>query len=138
MTRYILDTGIAGLFLEREQGVFERAQAETLKGNRIGITGPILAELAFRAEGSPRKEHNLSRIKLALDSWKIWLMDTESAFQYGKIAFSLKTIGRPMGQNDITIAAIAITLGDAVIVTKDSDFNAIPNLSIEDWTASKS
>ena len=49
MTRFILDTGIAGLYLARQRGVFERAQVETAKGNRVGIAGPVLAELAFRA-----------------------------------------------------------------------------------------
>ena len=47
MRRFLLDTGIAGLFLDRKRGVFERAEAETAKGNRVGIAGPVLAELAF-------------------------------------------------------------------------------------------
>jgi len=34
MTRFILDTGIAGLYLDRKRGVFERAEAEAAKGNR--------------------------------------------------------------------------------------------------------
>jgi len=59
MSRFLLDTGIAGLYLARKRGVFERAQAETAKGNRVGIAGPVLGELAFRAEGSPRREYNL-------------------------------------------------------------------------------
>ena len=53
MRRYILDTGIAGLYLDRKRGVYERAEAETAKGNRIGIAGPVLTELVFRAEGGP-------------------------------------------------------------------------------------
>jgi tRNA(fMet)-specific endonuclease VapC len=44
MTRFILDTGIAGLYLGRKRGVFERAAAETAKGNRVGIAAPVLAE----------------------------------------------------------------------------------------------
>ena len=52
MRRFILDAGIAGLYLDRRQGVFERAEAENALGNRIGIAAPVLAELAFRAEGS--------------------------------------------------------------------------------------
>ena len=56
MTRFLLDTGIAGLDLARKRGVFERAQAETAKGNRVGIASPVLAELAFRAEGSPHRD----------------------------------------------------------------------------------
>ncbi len=133
MTRFILDTGIAGLYLARRRGVFERAEAETAKGNRVGIAGPVLAELAFRAEGSPQRQRNLRSLQRALDVWKLWLPDTKAAFEYGRIAFALKTAGRPIGQNDVMIAAIAMTIGDCTVVTMDSDMSAIPSLTIENW-----
>jgi len=34
--RFILDTGIAGLYLDRKRGVFDRAAAEVAAGNRVG------------------------------------------------------------------------------------------------------
>jgi tRNA(fMet)-specific endonuclease VapC len=135
MRRFILDTGIAGLYLDRKQGVFERAEAENAMGNRIGIAAPVLAELAFRAEGSPQRDRNILRLRQALDIWKLWLVDTASAFEYGRIAFALKTIGRPIGQNDMTIAAIALTLGNTTVVTMDGDLAAVPGLSVENWAA---
>jgi tRNA(fMet)-specific endonuclease VapC len=122
MRRFILDTGIAGLYLDRKRGVFERAAAEVAKGNRVGIAGPVLAELAFRAEGSPHRERNLLRLR-------------QAAFEYGRLAFELKTIGRPMGQNDIAIAAIALALGDTTVVTMDGDLAAVPGLTAENWAA---
>jgi tRNA(fMet)-specific endonuclease VapC len=133
MRRFILDTGIAGLYLDGKRGVFARADAENAKGNRIGIASPVLAELAFRAEGSPHRDRNILRLRKALDVWKLWLVDAAAAFEYGRIAFELKRIGRPMGQNDIMIAAIAFVLGDCTVVTRDSDFAAIQGLSVENW-----
>jgi hypothetical protein len=38
-----------------------------------------------------------------------------------------------MQQVDVQVAAIALTLG-CVLVTKDSDFQAISGLTIEDWS----
>ena len=133
MRRFILDTGIAGLYLDRKRGVFERAEAENTQGNRIGIAAPILAELAFRAEGSPHRDRNILRLRQALAVWNLWLVDPATAFEYGRIAFALKTIGRPMGQNDIWIAAIALTLGNTTVVTMDSDLPTIPGLTVENW-----
>ncbi len=133
MTRFILDTGIAGLYLDRKRGVFERAESETAKGNRVRIAGPVLAELAFRAEGSPQRERNLRRLRQALDVWKLWLADVDAAFEYGRIAFALKKAGRPVGQNDIMIAAIALTLGNCTVVTMDADLSVIPGLTVENW-----
>ena len=135
MTRFILDTGIAGHYLDRKRGVFERAEAEVARGNRVGIAAPVLAELAFRAEGSPKRERNLERLRQALTAWKLWLVDTESAFEYGRIAFELKKLGRPIGQNDIWIAAIARTLGNTTIVTMDSDLASVSGITIENWAA---
>src|SRR5271156_2782676 len=120
MRRFILDTGIAALHLDPERGVYERAEAEVAEGNRLGIAAPVLAELAFRAEGSPHRERNILRLRQALDAWKIWLVDLDVAFEYGRLAFELKTIGRPIGQNDIMIAAIALSLGNTTVVTMDS------------------
>jgi len=112
MTRFLLDTGIAGLYLSQTRGVFERAQAEIARGNRIGIAGPVLGELAFRAEGIPQRERNLLKLQRAFDVWKLWLPEANAFYEYGRIAFALKAAGRPIGQNDIMIAAIALTVGD--------------------------
>lgn len=49
MRRFLLDTGIAGCYIDRRRGVFERAQSESSLGNWIGIAHPVLAELAYRA-----------------------------------------------------------------------------------------
>ena len=40
MRKFILDTGIAGLYLDRKRGVLERATAEVARGNRVGVAGP--------------------------------------------------------------------------------------------------
>jgi tRNA(fMet)-specific endonuclease VapC len=133
MRRFILDTGIAGLYLARKRGVFERAELETSRGHRIGIAGPVLTELAFRAEGSPKRDENLLRIQKALQVWKLWFMDVPSAFEAGRIAFELKKLGRMIGQNDIQIAAIALTLGNTTVVSMDSDLSAVPGLQVENW-----
>jgi tRNA(fMet)-specific endonuclease VapC len=133
MRRFLLDTGIAALHLDRKRGVFERAAAGVARGNWVGIAAPVLAEVAFRAEGSPHRERNLQRLRQALDAWKLWLVDTAAAFEYGRIAFELKTIGRPIGQNDIMIAAIALSLGNTTVVTMDTDLAAVPGLTVENW-----
>lgn len=133
MTRFLLDTGIAGCYIDRRQGVYERAQAEVQSGNWIGIAHPVLAELAYRVEGSPNRDRNLQRLKLAVSSWKLWPVTEEAAFEYGRIAAQLRRMGRPIGQNDMMIAAIAMTLGSCTVVTMDSDLSAVPGLVVENW-----
>lgn len=133
MRRYLLDTGIAGCFIDRRRGVFERAKSESLLGNWIGIAHPVLAELAHRVEGSLNLDRNLQRLHLALAFWKVWPVTEAAAFEYGRIAAELRRIGRPIGQNDIMIAAIALTLGNCTVVTMDTDLLAVPGLLVENW-----
>ena len=59
MKRFLLDTGVAGDFIDRRRGVFERARNEVAHGNRVGIGMPILAELIYGVELSNSRERDL-------------------------------------------------------------------------------
>jgi tRNA(fMet)-specific endonuclease VapC len=135
MRRYLLDTGMAGCYIDGRRGVFERARAEVALGNWIGIAHPVLAELAYRVEGSANRDRNMQRLHLGLASWRLWPVTEAAAFEYGRIAADLRRLGRPIGQNDMMIAAIALSLGNCKVVTMDIDFSAVPGLSVENWAS---
>lgn len=134
MRRFLLDTGIAAMYLDRRSRVFERAKEEQVAGNLIGITSQVLSELAIRAEGSEKRERNLARITQALESWKLWMPTIESSFEYARIHVELRRLGRPIGQNDMMIASIARLLPHCTVVSADSDLSAVPGLRVEDWS----
>jgi tRNA(fMet)-specific endonuclease VapC len=95
----------------------------------------VLGELWSGVEGSARREANLSQLRHALSHLAIWPYSEEAAAEYGRIFIELRRAGRQMQQIDIQIAAIASTLGNCVIVTKDSDFSAVNGLTIENWSS---
>ncbi len=134
MSRFSLDTGIAGDYIFRRHGVFERARREASRGNKIGITIPVLAELHYGIEFSSSRERNLRKLRAAMGALVLWPFTEDAAEEYGRLAAELRRIGRPMQQIDIMIAAIARTLGDCVVVSKDSDLVAVPGLKVEDWS----
>lgn len=138
MRRFLLDTGIAGDFINRRRGIFERARDEVRRGNPVGIGMPVLAELAYGVEQSASRERNMQRLRAALASWRVWPFDDRAAFEYGRIAAELRRIGRPMQQIDIQVAAIAFVLGRCTVISRDSDLKAVPGLSVEDWGAEAS
>src|SRR5947209_6034284 len=133
MRRFLLDTGIAGLYIARARQVFERARTEVSQGNRVGIGAPVLGELAYRAEGSPNRDRNVQRLHVALASWRLWLVTEAVAFEYGQVAIELRRTGRPIGQNDMMIADIARTICNCTVVTMDTDLAFVPGLTVEDW-----
>lgn len=135
MTRFLLDTNMAGHYINRRQGVFDRARLEVANGNPIGIGVPVLAELVAGIEHSSSRERNMRRLKTAMTSLRLWPFDSSAAFEYGRIYAELVRRGRPIGVVDTMIAAIAMTLGNCTVVSSDSDLQAVPGLNLEDWRA---
>lgn len=135
MKRYLLDTGIAGDFINTRRGVRTRVQEEVRRGNRVGICTPVLGELYYGAENSLTRERNLQLLIVALATLRVWPLANDAAEQFGRLAAELRRIGRPMQQIDIQVAAIALTLGNCTVVTTDSDLSAVPGLSTENWAA---
>jgi len=133
MTRYLLDTGIAGDYMNRRNQVYDRARDRVRLGHVIGICVPVLGELFYGAENSDSRDRVIQQLRLAIPSWRVWPYTNQAAEEYGRIAAELKRVGRPMQQIDIQIAAIALTLGNCTVVSSDSDLSAVPGLAVENW-----
>ncbi len=133
MTRFLLDSGIASDYINRRNGVYERARVEVARGNPVGIGVPVLAELASGIERSRTRDPNMQRLKAALPALKLWPFDLAAAFEYGRIHAGLVRLGRPMQVVDVMIAAIAFALGNCTVVSADSDLAAVPGLAVENW-----
>src|SRR5262249_28234608 len=100
----------------------------------VGICTPVLGELWLGIELSATQARNRARLRHMLGRWKIWPSTEAAAEEFGRIGALLRRKGRKMQQIDVQIAAIALALGNTTVVTKDSDFKAIPGLSVEDWS----
>src|ERR1700730_8163384 len=121
MRRYLLDTNMAGNFIEKRGKVPERAREARGKGGRIGIDMPVLAELYYGVEFSASRDKNLQRLRRGLSGMKIWPFHAKAAAEFGRLRAELRRRGRPMQVIDIMIAAIALSLGNCTIVSVDSD-----------------
>jgi tRNA(fMet)-specific endonuclease VapC len=129
-----LDTGSAGDYIARRFGMAQRVADRQRRGDRIGICPPVLGELRAGVELSQTRDRNLARLKSALGNLVLWPFDKAAAIEFGRIFARLRRIGRPMQQIDIQVAAVAFSLGNCTVVSKDSDLRAIDGLDVEDWT----
>lgn len=132
---YLFDTGIAQDFQDDRRGVRGKAKAVRALGHRVGICVPVLGELWSGVEGSAQREKNLKQLRHALQKLVIWPYSTAAAAEYGRIFTELKRVGRPMQQVDMQIGAIARTLPNCVVVSKDADLAAIPGITVENWAS---
>lgn len=131
--RYLLDTGIAQDYQAGRNGVREQAIANRRSGHRIGICVPVLGELWSGVECSSSRARNLASLQQALSTLIVWPYTVEAAEEYGRIFAELRRAGRPIQQIDMQIGAVARTLPNCVVVTKDSDLGAISGIGIENW-----
>jgi tRNA(fMet)-specific endonuclease VapC len=126
MRRYLFDTNMAGLLIEKRGKVPERARAAKRNGDRIGISIPVLAELYYGAEFSASREKNLRQLERAKAGLTIWPFEEKAAAEFGRMRAELRRRGLPMQVLDMMTAAVAFTLGNCTVVSADSDFLAIP------------
>ena len=133
MTRFLLDTNAMGDFINRRRGVDIRVHKARATGGVIGTCEPVVGELFFGVEYSVTRDKNWKRLKRALSGIFSWPFDRAAAEEYGRIAAELKRTGRMIQPVDIQIAAIALTLRNCTVVTRDKDLSAISGLTIENW-----
>jgi tRNA(fMet)-specific endonuclease VapC len=133
MKRLMLDTGVASDFIIRRRNVHEKVREAASRGINVGIALPAIGELFAGVELSQTRDKNFGKLKHNLRGLTPWPFDRKAAEEFGRLFAYLRRTGRPMQQIDIQIAAIALSLGSCTLVTRDSDFAAIPGLTIETW-----
>jgi tRNA(fMet)-specific endonuclease VapC len=52
---------------------------------------------------------------------------------YGSIRAQLERAGKPMGANDLLIAAQALTLGCTFVTDNEDEFSRVKYLRLENW-----
>lgn len=62
-------------------------------------------------------------------------LDVPADAEYGGIRVALEAAGRPIGPNDLLTAAHACSLGAVVVTANVGEFQRIPSLKVENWTA---
>lgn len=95
---------------------------------------PVVAigELYYGAYKSGRVEANRQNIVAFVANRVILHVDTDTADVYGQVKQGLRAKGRPIPENDIWIAALAIQY-DLTLVTDDSRFAEVDNLRWQSW-----
>ena len=125
---FLLDTNIV-IALFAEEASVKRHLAENIE---VFVPSIVLGELYYGALKSTRVEANLARLDEFARSSAVLVCDTETARHYGQIKSKLRERGRPIPENDIWIAAIAMQHG-FIVATRDGHFDEVEGLFVEAW-----
>ena len=121
--RYLLDTNIVIALFANEAAVQQRLA----EANEVFVLSIVLGELSYGARKSARVTENLARIDDFVMSNTVLPCDTATAQQYGDIKNTLRAKGRPIPENDIWIAAIAMQY-QLIVVARDEHFHEVDGL----------
>jgi tRNA(fMet)-specific endonuclease VapC len=118
--KYLLDTNIVIALFAGEQTVLDRLK----DASEILIPSIVIGELYYDAKKSGQVMKNTQRIEAFVASNVNLPCDAVTGFHYGSIKELLRQKGRPIPENDIWIAAIAVEF-DCTLVSGDDHFSKI-------------
>ena len=126
--RYLLDTNIVIALFADEMEVKEGLG----KAEEVFASSIVIGELCFGARKSGRVKENLARIDEYATHNVVLGCDINTAYRYCEIKNALRLKGRPLPENDVWIAALALQ-HDLTVITRDTHFNEIDGLKIAVW-----
>lgn len=133
MTRYMLDTNIISDLIRNPQGKAAKRIAKVGEDN-ICTSIIVAAELRYGCAKSG-SDRLLRVVEDLLGEIDVLPLEIPADSEYGGIRAELEAAGRPIGGNDLLIAAHAYATG-AIIVTANADeFKRVRGLKVENWLA---
>jgi tRNA(fMet)-specific endonuclease VapC len=127
----LLDTNILSDLVRHPQGRVSEHIREVGEA-QICTSIIVAAELRYGAtkRGSPRLAVQLDAILGALD---VLPFEAPADAAYAVIRARLEQTGRPIGGNDLLIAAQAVALGYTIVTDNEGEFARIDGLIRENW-----
>ena len=131
MLKYLLDTNIVIYVIKRRpievMGVFNE------NAGRMAISAITLSELFHGAEKSAKVAQNLAVVEEFASLLEVLPYSAKASQHYGAIRAALERTGRPIGVNDLHIAAHARSEGLTLVTNNLAEFERVPGLLMENW-----
>ncbi len=126
--KFLLDTNIIIGVFAKDLTIHKRM----IIASEVFAPSVAIGELYYGAYKSAQKQKNIECIAAFVHDNTILQIGAETARIYGDIKNRLKSIGKPIPENDIWIAATAQQF-DIVLATRDTHFSVIDDIDIEIW-----
>ena len=131
MTRYLLDTNVISDLIRNPQG---KAAKRIAKVGEDSICTSIIVAAELRYGCAKRGSKRLLKaVEDLLAELDVLPFDRPSDAEYGAIRAALETAGKPIGGNDLLIAAHAKAAGAIVVTANADEFRRIRGLKVENW-----
>jgi len=125
---YLLDTNAAIAQRKGDPALLTIIEA----ADQVFISSITLGELYFGAYKSGRVAENLADTEKQALSGAVITCDIGTARIYGRVRQQLRAKGRPIPENDVWIASVALQ-HNLTLLTRDEHFKEVDNLPLASW-----
>lgn len=130
--RYLLDTNIC-IYITKQKPLSVIHQFKKLDIGMVSMSIITYGELYYGAQKSQHSQKALSILTELTRLIPVLPLLKESGEHYGKVRSHLEKLGKPIGNNDLWIAAHALALNLPLVTNNVKEFKRIPDLQIENW-----
>ena len=130
--KYLLDTNIC-IYIAKEKPVAVQQQFERMSVGEVAMSVITYGELLYGANKSQYREKVLKQLHHLSSYIPPLPLPVDVAEQYGQIRSLLAKKGQPIGNNDLWIAAHALSLDVILVTNNEKEFRRIAELKIENW-----
>lgn len=130
--RYLLDTNIC-VYIQRERPANVLARFRKLDSGDAAISVITWGELLCGAEKSTQRKKALELLAEFKTFVPVLPIPETAGDAYETIRASLESQGRPIGNNDLWIAAHAKAAGLTIVTNNESEFRRIAGLKVQNW-----
>jgi tRNA(fMet)-specific endonuclease VapC len=127
----MLDTNIISDLIRNPQGKAAKRIAKVGEEN-ICTSIIVAAELRYGCAKSG-SERLLKTVEDLLGEIEVLPLEIPADSEYGGIRAELEAAGKPIGGNDLLIAAHAYATGAIIVTANTDEFKRIRGLKVENW-----
>ena len=129
--RYLLDTNIVSDLVRNPQG---RIAQHIRKIGEGQVCTSIIVAAELRYGAAKKQSARLSaQLQAVLGALEVLPLEAPADTTYGALRARLEKAGRPIGANDLLIAAQTLTLGYTIVTDNEKEFAQIKDLPRENW-----
>ena len=132
MPRYLLDSDTC-IYISKHRPPQVRERFAKLERGDAAMSIVTFGELCFGAWKSHRRDEALSNLYQLAELIEPIPIDGGCAEAYGEIGAVLEKKGKPIGANDLWIAAQAVAYDFTLVTNNVKEFGRVPRLRHENW-----
>lgn len=129
--RYLLDTNVLSDLVRRPRGLVAQAIARVGEA-RVCTSVVVSAELRFGAAKSQSRRLS-EQVEAILSALDILPLQPPVDAHYARIRAALERDGKPIGPNDLLIAAHALSENLTLVTANVAEFSRVEGLRVENW-----